>query len=75
MNVQDLNIINSKIEKLPGITVENNLSFQSHVNSFFKKASSKIHALARLAPYINIRQRRMVMNVFFISQFGYCPLI
>ena len=71
MNVQDLNVTNSKSEKLLDITIDSNLSFKSYVN----KVSSKIHALARVAPYMNIRQRRMTMNAFFNSQPGCCPLI
>ena len=75
MNVQDLNIINSKSEKLLNIIIDSNLSFQSHVNNLCKKASSRIHELARVAPYMNIKQRRMIVNAFFNSQFGYCPLL
>ena len=75
MYVQDLNKINSKSEKLLDITIDSNLSFQSQVNNLCKKASSKIHALARVALYMNIRQRRMIVDAFFNSQFGYCPLI
>ena len=71
MNVQDLNVTNSKSEKLLDITIDSNLSFKSYVN----KVSSKIHALARVAPYMNIRQRRMTMNAFFNSQPGCCSLI
>ena len=55
--------------------IDSNLSFQSYANNLRKKASSRIHALSRIAPYMNIRQIRMIMNAFFNSQFGYCPLI
>ena len=40
-----------------------------------KKANRKINALARIAPFININERRILMNSFFRSQFNYCPLI
>ena len=33
------------------------------------------NALARIAPYMDIRKRRTLMNAFFKSQFNYCPLI
>ena len=75
MNLQDLNIINSKSEKHVGIITYSNLSFHSLINSLRKKASSKIHALVRIALSISIRQRRMIMNAFFDFQFFYCPLI
>ena len=40
-----------------------------------KKASRKIHALARVRPYMNIAKKRILMNAFFKSQFSYCPLV
>ena len=40
-----------------------------------EKATRKINALARIAPFINIKKRRIPMNSFFRSQFHYCPLI
>ena len=76
MIFQDVNLMNSKSEKLLDIiTLDSNFSFQSHVDNFCKKASSKILILVRVSPNINIRQRRMMMRALFNSQFGYCPLI
>ena len=49
--------------------------FDCHVSDMCKKANRKIHALARIAPFININKRRILMNSFFRSQFNYCPLI
>ena len=37
-----------------------------------KKASTKLHALARLSGYMDLPKHRMIMKT---SQFGYCPLI
>ena len=54
-------------EKLLGIEIDSNFSFQSHVNSICKKASFKSHALARAAPYMNIRQRIIIINALFNS--------
>ena len=47
MNGQDLNTINSGIEKRLSITIDN-LSLQSRVNNLCKKVSSKISALAQV---------------------------
>ena len=38
-------------------------------------ASRNIHASSRVASYMNISKRRILMNVFFKSQFSYCPLV
>ena len=40
-----------------------------------KKASQKLHALARVSNLMSIRQRKIIMNAFIHSQFSYCPLI
>ena len=38
-------------------------------------ASMKITALARVLPYMTLKQRRTLMKAYFMSQFGYCPLV
>ena len=50
MNIQDLNIIDGKSEKLLHITKDINERFQSHVNNLCQKDSSKIYAQVRIAP-------------------------
>ena len=34
-----------------------------------------MHALARIAHYMDFEKRRSLMKAFVISQFNYCPLI
>ena len=57
------------------IHVNNNLKFDYHVSQLCKKASKKLHDLARIAKYMDINKQRMVMKSFISSQFSYCPLI
>ena len=52
-----------------------NLTFENHIRNICKKASQKLNALARIAPYMNIQKRRTIMKSFVTSQFSYCPLI
>ena len=68
-------IKSSKCEKLLGIKIDSNLKCDSHVESLCKKASHKLHALARVSKYMNLRQRRIIMKSFINSQFGYCPIV
>ena len=58
-----------------GVKFDNKLTFEKHITDICRKASRKIYALARIAPYMDLSKRRMVMNAFFNSQFNYCPLI
>ena len=44
-------------------------------NSLCKKACQKLNVFARLAPYMNVEKRRIIMKAFIESQFGYCPLV
>ena len=62
-------------EVLLGIAIDKDLKFDDHVNSLCKKACQKLNALARLAPYMSVEKRRIIMKAFIESQFGYCPLV
>ena len=68
-------IFNSKCEKLLGIKIDNKMTFDTHVSSICTKASNKLHALSRISRYMTLKQRRIVMKSFILSQFGYCPLV
>ena len=75
IDIEGVSIKNSKEEKLLGVVFDNNLTFNTHIKGLCKKAGSKISALSRITPYMNISKRRLIMNSFFASQFSYCPLI
>ena len=55
------------------------LTISLHLTNTFlnyaKKASQKLHAIARISSYLNKNKLRLIMNTFFSSQFGYCPLV
>ena len=61
--------------KLLGITLDNKLNFNEHVSNICKKASQKLHALARISNFMCQNKLRILMKAFIESQFGYCPLI
>ena len=72
----DNNIIeNSKTVKLLGITIDNKLDFNEHVSKLCNKASTKLHALARISNFMNPHKLRILIKTFFESQFSYCPLV
>ena len=68
-------IHNSQSKKLLGVTFDNKLKFEKHIKTICQKANSKLNALARIAFYMELTKRRIVMNAFFASHFNYCPLI
>ena len=48
-NIKEFEIESSKKEKLLGISIDTRLSLGHHITSVCKKASQKLHALARMA--------------------------
>ena len=75
LKIKNETITSSSNEKLLGILFNNKFDFDEHVTSLCRKASQKLNALARVAQYMNLAQRRLIMNAFIFSQFGYCPLV
>ena len=68
-------IKNKREEKVLGFTFDNKLTFESHVTKLCNTASQKLHALARISNLMSMEKRKIIMNAFITSQFGYCPLI
>ena len=75
LNINQTQIKSSKQQKLLGITFDNKLNFEKHVNNLCNKVSQKLNALTRISNYIQPNQRRLIMKAFITSQFGYCPLV
>ena len=48
---------NSKKQKILGFTIDNKLTFKSHIKNLCKKASQKIGALSRLSNHLNDSQK------------------
>ena len=75
MKLDNIEIENSNCERLLEVKIDLKLNFKEHLDGIIKKASRKINALSRIASYMNIEKRRLLMNSFFASQFNYCPLV
>ena len=72
----DQQVINcSNSVKLLGVTIDNNLSFDTHVSKLSDKVSLKLHALARISNFMNHDELRLILKAFVESLFGYCPLV
>ena len=73
LKIDDLRINNYLSEKVLDITFDCKLKFNKHIEDICQKASEKLNALARLAPYMEATKKGILMNAFFKSQFNYCP--
>ena len=74
IKVKDYITKNRDNEKLLGVAVDANHNFNCHLENILKKASKKVHVLARITPYMSLSKRKLLMNSFFTSQFNYCSL-
>ena len=67
--------MSEKKVKLLGIYKVNRLNFNYHISQLYKKARKKLYALTRVFKYMNISQRKLIVNALIMSKFSYCPLI
>ena len=64
-----------EISRWSCIKIDNEVKFKEHVTSLCKKVSQKLHALARIANYMNTDKLRLILKAFIESQLQYCPLV
>ena len=74
VNIGAARIENTQNEKLLGIIIDSKPNFDKHIQQICSRASAKLKASARIAPFMNITKRKIFMNAFFNAQFSYCPL-
>ena len=57
LRVREYDIKTSECRKLLGVKFDNKLRFEKHITDVCRKASRKIYALARIAPYMDLFKR------------------
>ena len=55
--------------------MDHELKFDDHGNYIYKKTSQKLNALARIAPFVNVDKRRIIINSLIELHFGYCTVL
>ena len=66
---------NEECVKLLGIWIDDKITFEKHVKTLLQKGNQKLHALMRVANYMDEDKLRVLMKTFIESQFNYCPLV
>ena len=64
----------SKEERLLGVTIDNQLKFDTQITDLCKMAHKKLSALIRYTGIMNFEKRRTLMKSLVESQFSYSPL-
>ena len=75
VTIQGQQIEFSKSITTLGICIDENLTFDEHVNNICLKASRQISALQRLTGLLDMPSRKAIYNSFIVSNFNYCPLV
>ena len=75
IQISDIKVTSESRVKLLGIHIDNRLNFDYHVSQLCKKASKKLHALAKIFKYVDFSKRKVLVSSFTSSQFSYCHLI
>ena len=61
--------------ELLGITIDNKLNFDEHINNLCCNASYKLYALLGIRKYLTQDQGKLLYNAFINSQFSYTTII
>ena len=72
--IEEFDVKNNREEKLLGVKIDTKLSFENHVSFLCKKASQKLHALARVINFVDVAKRKSLIKAFITSEFNYYPL-
>ena len=59
--MDNYNIKSSKCEKLLGITFDNTLNFNTHVDEMYKKVGQKLNALSRVTTYMDLSKLHILL--------------
>ena len=73
INQQVINSENS--EKLLGVEIDNQLSFEKHISTLVKKASNQLNVISRIQKFMGFKEKEILLKYFVYSNFNYCPLM
>ncbi len=65
----------AQIKMILGITIDEMLKFDKHVNIICKKAARKINVMYCFKGVFDLKERQIIYNIFILSNFNYCPII
>ena len=75
LNVNGKIILEDEQVRLLGVTIDNNLNFNSHITENCGKVYQKTSALSRLRGYISEKKAKLLLNTVVTSNLQYCSPI
>ena len=61
--------------KMLGITVDDKLKFDIHIDTLCKKAARQLNVLYRFVGIFDEKERLLIHNSFILANFNYCPIV
>ena len=61
--------------ELLGITIDNKLTFNEHINNLCRNPSYKLYAFRRIRKYLTQDQAKLLYSAFINCQFNYAPIM
>ena len=75
IEINDTRIKAENFVKLLGMTIDDCLKFDKHVDILCRSASRQINVLHRFTGIFGFKQRESIHNTFILSNFNYCPIV
>ena len=70
---QNIKVVSS-VELLK-IQIDDKLNFNLHISNICRSAANQLNALIRLKRFLGIKEKRILVNSYFMANFNYCPLV
>ena len=71
-------IINKSRPYLPlnvWIIVDDKLNFTPHISNICKSSVNQLNALIRSQKFLSFKEKKILINSYFMANFNYCPQI
>ena len=75
LELNGLKLKNCEKVRLLGVTIDNKLTFSSHISEICATANNKLRALIRIRNFIDEKQCLYLINAYVTSYFQYCNAI
>ena len=75
IEISGINVQRENEVKLLGITIDEKLRFDMHVDILCKKAARQVNIMHRFKGIFDQKERELVYNTFILSNFNYCPMV
>ena len=74
LQIKDKTIVSKESVELLGITIDDKLKFESHIQELCRKAGGQLNSLFRFSKYFTPLSKKLAITSFIFSNFNYCPL-